>query len=266
MTDTLDQVKIECNRVGCHYSCDFHSMMRNERLNFWLAKISAIFDLKSARLLLRTTFPKIRSRRNRSLMRHFRFNFAQHLSEGGEMHHSMLDGQLPLEGNSAQLNVAGIETISLQEHNRNALAFQIVPCQTFHLWTFLARRGYSMPSNFILMSLHNSNPLFSLLVKHSMGVTGFRFFFFLNSYRIMMECGETGPSSRESVNRSMSTLTTPKLHQIQRTTLTIPIAFTSPTTPPTPCQIHQTTPITSNSNYSKKLYQTTPTTPASGLY
>ena len=56
-------------------------MMRNERLNFWLAKISAIFDLKSARLLLRTTFPKIRSRRNRSLMRHFRFNFAQHLSE-----------------------------------------------------------------------------------------------------------------------------------------------------------------------------------------
>ena len=178
MTDTLDQVKIECNRVGCHYSCDFHSMMRNERLNFWLAKISATFDLKSARLLLRTTFPKIRSRRNRSLMRHFRFNFALHLSEGGEMHHSMLDGQLPLEGNSAQLNVAGIETISLQEHNRNALAFQIVPCQTFHLWTFLARRGYSMPSNFILMSLHNSNPLFSLLVKHSLGVTGFRFFFF----------------------------------------------------------------------------------------
>lgn len=89
-----------------------------------------------------------------------------------------------------------------------------------------------MPSNFILMSLHNSNPLFSLLVKHSLGVTGFRFFFFLNSYRIMMECGETDPSSRESVNRSMSTLTTPKLHQIQRTTLTIPIAFTSPTTPP----------------------------------
>lgn len=82
----------------------------------------------------------------------------------------------------------------------------------------------------------------------------------------MMECGETDPSSRESVNRSMSTLTTPKLHQIQRTTLTIPIAFTSPTTPPTPCQIHQTTPITSNSNYSKKLYQTIPTTPASGLY
>ena len=182
------------------------------------------------------------------------------------MHHSMLDGQLPLEGNSAQLNIAGIETISLQEHNRNALAFQIVACQTFHLWTFLARRGYSMPSNFILMSLHNSNPLFSLLVKHSLGVTGFRFFFFLNSYRIMMECGDTDPSSRESVNRSMSTLTTPKLHQIQRTTLTIPIAFTSPTTPPTPCQIHQTTPITSNSNYSKKLYQTTPTTPASGLY
>ena len=35
-----------------------------------------------------------------------------------------------------------------------------------------------MPSNFILMSLHNSNPLFSLLVKHSLGVTGFRFFFF----------------------------------------------------------------------------------------
>ena len=86
--------------------------MRNERLNLWLAKISATFDLKSARLL-RTTFPKIRSRRNRSLMRHFRFNFAQHLSEGGEMHHSMLDGQLPLEGNSAQLNIAGIETISL---------------------------------------------------------------------------------------------------------------------------------------------------------
>ena len=79
----------------------------------------------------------------------------------------------------------------------------------------------------------------------------------------MMECGETDPSSRESVNRSMSTLTTPKLHQIQRTTLTIPIAFTSP---PIPCQIHQTTPISSNSNYSKKLYQTTPTTPASGLY
>ena len=178
MTDTLDQVKIECNRVGCHYSCDFHSMMRNERLHFWLAKISAIFDLKSARLLLRTTFPKIRSRRNRSLMRHFRFNFAQHLSEGGEMHHSMLNGQLPLEGNSAQLNIAGIETISLQEHNRNALAFQIVACQTFHLWTFLARQGYSMPSNFILMSLHNSNPLFSLLVKHLLGVTGFRFFFF----------------------------------------------------------------------------------------
>ena len=86
----------------------------------------------------------------------------------------------------------------------------------------------------------------------------------------MMECGETDPSSRESVNRSMSTLTTPKLHQIQRTALTIPIAFTYsctlPTTPPTPCQIHQTTPITSNSNYSKKVYQTTPTTPASGLY
>ena len=181
MTDTLDQVKIECNRVGCHYSCDFHSMMRNERLHFWLAKISAIFDLKSARLL-RTTFLKIRSRRNRSLMRHFRFIFAQHLSEGGEMHHSMLDGQ----GNSAQLNIAGIETISLQEHNRNALAFQIVACQTFYLWTFLARQGYSMPSNFILMSLHNSNPLFSLLVKHSLGVTSLRFFFFLNSYRIMM--------------------------------------------------------------------------------
>ena len=100
--------------------------MRNERLNFWLAKISATFDLKSARLLLRTTFPKIRSRRNRSLMRHFRFNFAQHLSEGGEMHHSMLDGQLPLEGNSAQLNIAGIETISLRNITETPWHFKLL--------------------------------------------------------------------------------------------------------------------------------------------
>lgn len=94
----------------------------------------------------------------------------------------------------------------------------------------------------------------------------FAFFFFFKQLQNHDGMRETDPSSRESVNRSMSTLTTPKLHQIQRTTLTIPIAFTSPTTPPTPCQIHQTTPITSNSNYSKKLYQTTPTTPTSGLY